>query len=216
MGWNPIGDMKKLFGKFKKEVSGGINKIRDGVNRGVHEVESVAHKAESEVKGVVSKGKNEVQGLLDKGKHEFEELADKAKDELEELAEKAKGTALATLHSIENAAAQEGVKFVLEKLLAASHLAPKGAYFRGQAIVGLDFQFDIQAVLDDVRKWVKKPPSSTDDLKQFLIDLAPTQVTVFVGGEVPVIGNISVEGGLFWEKDYVVQNWNEIKKLVAA
>ena len=90
---------------------------------------------------------------------------------------------LKTVHDISDLATQNLMKEILRRTLAASHLLPKSVGLNLKAVVGISFNFDLQAVLDHVRAWAEKPPTSTDDLKQFILDLAPSDVTFSGGAE---------------------------------
>ena len=140
----------------------------------------------------------------------IDKVKDKAKDEIKEAVDKALKEALDALKDIASPVVQDAFKIVLKRLIGLSHLAPKSVSFEGQVIVGLSFDFDLQAVLDHVRKWSGNPPKSKGDLKQFVIDLAPTHVKVFTSAGLSLGVEASVGVGFVWEKEYLINNWEKI------
>ena len=78
MGWNPVKDMKKLFGKFKDEVKNSTDKFR-----------GVARWWEGQIVNVAKKGKNEIEGVSKKGVREVGEVTGKGVDQIEKAAGKA-------------------------------------------------------------------------------------------------------------------------------
>ena len=141
---------------------------------------------------------------------QFDKAKDQATDKIKEAAEAAVGEALTALRDITSPAVQEAFKFALKRLIKMSHLAPKSVSFEGQAIVGVGFDFDLQAALGKVRQWSEHPPKSSNDLKHFIIDLAPTHVKVFASAGFSLGIDLSVSGAMTWEKDYLIEHWGEI------
>ena len=142
--------------------------------------------------------------------NKIDKVKDKATDEIKEAVDKAVKEALLAIKDITSPAVQEAFKVALKRLLRLSHLAPKSVSFEGQAIVGIGFDFDLQEALSHVRAWSDRPPKSKNDLKKFIIDLAPTHVKVFASAGLSLGVDLSVSGAMTWETGYLIQHWDEI------
>lgn len=176
-----------IFKKIFKKVPNPIKKIPNPFK-----------KAKSKIPVI-----NKVHDKIDKAK-------DDVQDKIKEAVDKALKEALEAAKDLASPVVQKAFSAALRKLLSLSHLAPVSVGFEGQAIIGIGFDFNLQAALDHVRKWADSPPKSKNDLKQFIIDLAPTHVKIFGGGAVALGFELSVSGNAVWEKEYLIKNWDKI------
>ena len=156
-------DIKRGINNLGNEVKGSINKAGNDVKNGIHEV---ASQAENQVKNAA----HDVESQL---KSSFEELEDEleeaAKDAFEAVKDEAMELAQAAMKEISKGALNKAVDAI--QVIAPTEIDLKLGPF-GLAIG------DVANRVDVLQKWASSPPSTKNDIKEIITELAPTAVSI--------------------------------------
>ena len=102
------------------------------------------------------------------------------------------------------------LKKAIEATLDVASLGPTKVGFEFELLVKIAFEFEIQPVIEQLRGWVKRPPTDNASIKRFIIACAPASVTCGISGELSVGINIAASGYGTWERDPFIKNFNKI------
>lgn len=182
MGFNPF--KKKHWEKVGHKIEHGVKDAAGTVKHGVED-------AVDTVKDGIGEAKIFTKSVPDRLKSEIIEG-------VEEVAREVQSSVTSALF-----------KKALERAVKLARLGPESVYFQVQAVVGLNIVFSPQEVLEKVAEWVDKPPVDTDDIKKFIIAVAPSEVTLFAGIGISLGVEASVESGVTFTKDQLLEHWDE-------
>lgn len=224
MGWNPVGELKKLFSKAKDEISSGLNKVKNEVGSGINRVKWYAEKGKNEVNSLASKGKKEVTDLANKGKREVNDLTNKgvrevtdlaktATDEIKDAADKAKEGVEQAVETCLQTMLSEISKGALNKAVDIIQVAVPDSVGLKIGPVSLDIS-DVNSRIDTLQRWASHPPTSKEDIKEMIVTLAPTSVGVEFDVQLAllVVSSDALEMGisLSWETQSFLDKFESI------
>ena len=158
-------DIKRGINNLGNEVKGSINKAGNDVKNGIHEV---ASQAENQVKNAA----HDVESQL---KSSFEEL----EDELEEAAKDAFEAVKDEAMELAQAAMKEISKGALNKAVDAIQIVVPKSISLGLGPIGLEIG-DINDKIDTFQKWASNPPSTKNDIRAIVEQIAPSSVSITI------------------------------------
>ena len=164
---NPFKDIEK---KIKRAIESLGNSVKSSINslgnEVKHGVRSVANQAERELTNAAHQAENELKSV-------FNKLEDELEDTAEAILEAAKDEAL----SLARAAMREISRGAINKVVDAAQVAVPTTVDLSLGPIGLSLG-DMTGRIDTLQRWSKKPPSSKKDIREIIIELAPTNVSI--------------------------------------
>ena len=187
-----------------------INDIRhaaeDGINQARGQIENVAHQAEGEITSAA----HELEGALKNVAHDAEDTINKAKQDALTQIQNIKQIGRKAIDDVEGAIVAAAFKKAIQRAIAVARIGVHKVSFSVQAVVGLELTLDASTILSKVQGYLDNPPSSSDEIKAFLIAVAPSEVRLFVGGGISIGIELDVELSVTFEKDELIENWDSI------
>ena len=173
------------FKGLEKSIKKGLNKLGDEIKSGIR-------KLGSEVEGKVKYAGRKAEESVKKVEHEVEDNLKSFANDLEDKLEK---TATDTLESIEDAA-EDAFEAVKDEAMAAAQAALKAASSEAlnkvvdaaQVLMPSEVDLslgpfglaigDVSQRIDVLQKWAKNPPSSKSDIRDIILEVMPTSVSI--------------------------------------
>ena len=181
----------------------GLNDAANQAQRGVNDL---AHKLEGEIKQVAHDAEGQLNNALHSAQEEVTKVKRAALDEIAEVKKLGKKA----IDSVEGAIVAAAFKKAIGRAVALARIGIHKVSFSVQAIVGLEFAFDTSSILEKLQEYLEKPPSNSDEVKQFLIVVAPSEVSLFVGGGLSLGVELDCELRVSFEKENLIENWDSI------
>ena len=162
------------FKEIEKKIKRAIESLGDSVKKSInslgndvkHGVQSVANQAEKELTHVAHQAEGEL-------KSAFNKLEDELEDTAEAIFEAARDEAL----SIARAAMREISRGAINKVVDAAQVVVPTTVALSLGPIGLSLG-DMTGRIDTLQRWAKKPPSSKNDIREIITELAPTSVSI--------------------------------------
>ncbi len=173
------------FKGVEKSIKKGLNKLGDEIKSGIRKVGS---EVEGRVKWVGRKAEESVR----KVEHEVE---DKLKDTAHDLTEGLEKKGSELLDTVEDAA-EEAFEAVKDEAMVAAQAALKAASSEAlnkvvdaaQVLMPTEVDLslgpfglaigDVSQRIDVLQKWAKNPPSSKSDIRDIILEVMPTSVSI--------------------------------------
>ena len=170
LGYNPfshlVDEIKKALNSLGDEIKSGIESLGNQIKG---QLTSLAKQLEGQLNSLYSQLSGELQSDYTKLSGELQTEYDKVKDEVET---EVKTVVEDILKAIESGALTKALNII--KLVAPTTFVVQ------IGPVSVDFD-DIQSRISDFEKYASNPPSSHDEIIQFIKDLAPGSVSVTAG-----------------------------------
>ena len=173
------------FKGLEKSIKKGLNKLGDEIKSGIR-------KAGSEVEGKVKYVGRKAEDSLKKVEHEAEDKLKSFGDDIEDKLEK---TATETFETIEDAA-EEAFETIKEEALEAAQAALKAASSEtlnkvvdaAQVLMPSEVDLslgpfglaisNVSERINVLQKWAKNPPSSKNDIREIILEVMPSSVSI--------------------------------------
>ena len=156
-------DIKRGINNLGNDVKNGVNKVGNDVRNGVQQA---GNEVERELKGVAHRAESEL-------KSTFNELEDELEETAEKIFEAAKDEAL----SLAQAAMKEISRGAINKVVDAAQVVLPTSVDLSLGPIGLNIG-DMTGRIDTLQKWASNPPSSRNDIRQIITEVAPTSVSI--------------------------------------
>ena len=173
------------FKGLEKDIKKGLNKLGDSIKSGI---KSVGREVESNVKSVGNKAKGAIESAADKAEDTIKDIAQDAEEsvekaaktsieEIEDFAEDALEEAQAAATKAAQAALAEISAGALNKVVDAMQvLMPSSSSLSlGPFVLSID---DWTDRIDTLQKWASKPPSTKNDIRKIIEEIAPSSVSI--------------------------------------
>ena len=175
---NPFKSMEK---KIKKGIESLGNEVMGKIRRVGSQVEDsvkgVGRKVEGEVKDVAHHAESGIKSVAHDAEETLEKTAKDAKDDIEEFAEEAWEETKEAATEAAQAALAEMSKGALNKVVDAMQiLMPSSVNLSlGPFVLAID---DVTKRIDVLQRWASKPPSTKNDIRAIIEELAPSSVSI--------------------------------------
>lgn len=199
MGFNPIKDLRKLFRKAE------------------HEIHDLSHEAEKGINNLAQQGRHELSSITELGKNElqstFSELGKQAEAMVEKSMAELKHEAETTFHEVISAIMAELTASTMRKAVdIAQTLAPDTMSLKIGPF-GLEID-DVKDRIDTMQRWADHPPNGKDDLKEMIITLAPSSVSVEIDIQFAalIVSSDALEVGFAasWNTESFIEKFDDI------
>ena len=157
------GDVKRSINDAQHSAEGGINKVASDAR---HSFADVQHKAESEITKIAGDAA-----------HAIKNTASQIEDELEDAAKQALEATKDEAIALAQAAMKEISRGAINKVVDAAQVVMPTSVGLSLGPIKLSIG-DMTGRIDTLQRWASNPPSSKDDIRQIIIEVAPTSVSI--------------------------------------
>ena len=166
--------IKKGIESLGNEVMGKIRRVGSQVE---DSVKGVGRKVEGEVKDVAHHAESGIKSVAHDAEETLEKTAKDAKEDIEEFAEEAWEEAKEAATEAAQAALAEMSKGALNKVVDAMQILMPSAVnlSLGPFVLAID---DVTKRIDVLQRWASKPPSTKNDIRAIIEEVAPSSVSI--------------------------------------
>ena len=166
--------MANPFKSIEKKIKRGIENLGKEV---MSKIRRVGSQVEGEVKDVARHAESGIKSVAHDAEESLEKCAKDAKDDMEEFAEEAWDEAKEAATEAAQAALAEMSKGALNKVVDATQvLMPSSVNLSlGPFVLAID---DVTKRIDVLQRWASKPPSTKNDIRAIIEEVAPSSVSI--------------------------------------
>ena len=173
------------FKGLEREIKKGLNKLGDSIKSGIKKVgrevessvKSAGNKAEGTIRSVADKAEHTVKDIAHEAEETLEKASKDALDEIEDAVEDALEAAQDAATTAARAALAEISAGALNKVVDAMQILMPSAtsLSLGPFVLAIE---DWTDRVDTLQKWASKAPSTKDDIRAIIEEIAPSSVSI--------------------------------------
>lgn len=170
--WNPAREFESLLGKAKREVDSSTNWAKGQISKAANDARYSIEQTANKARHSVADARDDALQDINEGKIEIlkgleGELDNVAKEVIQDALEKISGASFNKAVDIVQTAAPDSLTITLSFV---------------------KIQIDnIKERIDTLQRWADNPPSSKDDIKEVIITLLPTKVSLVIDGQISAV-----------------------------